>query len=79
MYEIVSLFAAFNILSQVEVIYSVLEKNLFYRQFITETTVFPHIVSLETIPFWNLEIVANSNTCRNISFLLNKLLIKLDF
>ena len=29
-------------------------------------TVFPHIVSAETI-FLNLEIVANSNSCRNIS------------
>ena len=31
-------------------------------------TVFRHIVSAETIPFWNLEIVANSNSCRDISF-----------
>ena len=30
-------------------------------------TVFPHIVSAETIYFLNLEIVANSNSCRNIS------------
>ena len=32
-------------------------------------TVFPHMVSAETILFLNLEIVANSNSCRNISIL----------
>ena len=31
------------------------------------TLVFPHIVSAETIFFFNLEIVANSNSCRKIS------------
>ena len=31
-------------------------------------TVFPHIVSTETIFFLNLEIVANLNSCRNIYF-----------
>ena len=30
--------------------------------------VFPHIVSGETIIFLNLDIVVNSNSCRNISF-----------
>ena len=41
---------------------------------VSQTTVFPHILSAETIFFFNLEIAANSNSCRNISiFLLNKL------
>ena len=31
-------------------------------------TVFPHIVSGETILFWILEIIASSNSCCNISF-----------
>jgi hypothetical protein len=36
-------------------------------------TVFPHIVSAETILFLNFEIVANSKKCHNISnfFLIN--------
>ena len=33
-------------------------------------TVFPHIVSPETFSFLNLEIVANLNSCNNISSLL---------
>ena len=36
-------------------------------------TVFPNIVSAETIPFFNLEIVENSNICANFNFLPNKL------
>ena len=41
---------------------------------VSQTTVFPHILSAETIFYFNLEIAANSNSCRNISiFLLNKL------
>ena len=38
-------------------------------------TVFPHLFSAETILFFNLEIIANSNSCRNISilYLINKI------
>ena len=36
-------------------------------------TVFPHIVSAETILFLNLKIVGNSNSWQNFNFLPNKL------
>ena len=36
-------------------------------------TVFPHIVSEETILFLNLEIVTNSNSCAIFHFFLKKL------